>query len=364
MKTFVINEFEKLVSEDINDLQAVIHQSIYDRILRPFLQNQDGFLGTSFQPSRTSSTVVTLAAGRGFIYDNTQTGYNPTYTAIDSSASIALTIGSGTWAALPSVNPRIDIIVIKSNTEITDTSSRQIKTAGVGPIQTQVIDKVSAQTYSVLVVEGVEAPSPVVPATPAGYIKIAEVTVAVGSGIVSASDVVDVRTILLPAVQVLNSEDRYVAPSGNGTDLTLQSAVANLPVGGGSILILEDIDMSSTIVIPANTTVRGKSRGTTITMLAGAKLELEENCDISSLTFASVETALTFVEITENFCNIQKCYFAGPSGGSNTYVKVSSDGNNVELCKFDYTILPETNTGIEFGSGTSSNSEEKNIYTN
>lgn len=365
MKIYKINEFEKVVSEDINDLQKSIHESIYDKILYPFLQREDGVLGDSFTVTRDSTSQVTVKAGRAFMLDAAQVSPEPKFQAIELPDDTALTLGSGDWAAGPSApNKRWDIIVIRMSSEVTDTANRYIKTAGVGPIVQEEIDKVIEQLCEIDVVEGTpHASSPVVPSTPTGWMKIAEVYVTGGTGIAVSGDVIDTRNVLVPAIQTLNSEDRYVSPSGVGTDTSLQSAISNLPVGGGSILILEDITIGAVHTLPANTVLRGKHRGIIVTLDSGSRIDVGANCDISLLKFVTTQAALMFFKLTGNYSNIEKCIFSADVDDTNTYVKVESDGNNIAQNIFEHVLTPSTNTAIEFADGTSNNSEEKNIFT-
>ena len=238
MKRIVFNEFEKIIVQDFNDLQKVIAQGFQDRFLFPFLKKVSGFIGSSFAPSRVDANTVQLESGTGFQLDAAQVGYEPKFREIVLGANLNVTI-----AAADETNPRWDIICARSKTEVTAQEERQVKIDGTGPIVAQTVDKLSENTYEVQVVAGTPAASPELPAVPAGWEKVAEVYVTAVTGVAADSDVYDKRNVLLPNIPRWYG-DRFVAPSGVGTDRTIQGAIAALP-NGGVIVISEDVDLGA-----------------------------------------------------------------------------------------------------------------------
>lgn len=291
MRIYKINEFEKIVSEDLNDLQKAIHQSLYDKILYPLLQRQDGFLGDSFLVERVDSSSVSIRAGRGFMYDASQVSPNPKYQAVQLNNDTTLTLGVNEWDSAPSApNNRIDIIVVRSKEVVVESQSRFIKTAGTGPIVSQTVDKITEQLVEIDVVEGEPDLVPVAPATPAGWLKIAEVYVTGGTGINSSNDITDSRQVLLPGSEGgFHQETRYVDPLGQGTDSTLASAISNLPPEGGSIFIMSDVTVAAPVVLPANTVLKGRSTGSKITVTDSGSITLSDDCLVENLTIESTE---------------------------------------------------------------------------
>lgn len=205
MKTYKINEFEKIASEDLNDIQSAIHQSLYDKILYPFFQKKDGFLADGFSVARLTDNQVSVKAGRGFFYDEDQQDPNPKYQAMQLNEDLTLTVGAGGWPANPVTQDRIDIIVVRPKTVIVETQQRYVKTAGTGPIVQQEVDKILEQQYELQIVSGVESMTPAAPATPAGWLKIAEVTLWYDQGIANAESVADTRTELAPTADTFSN---------------------------------------------------------------------------------------------------------------------------------------------------------------
>lgn len=363
MKRYQINQYEQVVSQDLNDLQKTIHQSIYDKTLYPFFSKQNGFLGDGFTVSRVNATSVSILAGRGFYYDAAQTGTEPKYRAIQLGSDLTLTVGVGTWAAAPDApDNRIDIIVVRPLESVVTTADRLVRLNGTGPIEEQTVDKVLEQLYEINVVEGTADPSPSVPATPAGWLKIAEITITGGTGIASSSDVIDTRAILLPAVPSVPSDTRFVAPSGAGTDSTLASAISNLPAEGGSILILEDITLTAVHELPAGCKLRGRGRGTRITIESpGALVVAGDECSIEDLVI-EFDEAITALTIEGSFCTVERVSFVGPDDQAFTAISVEGNANHVGECVFYGVLFPSLGTGIDYEAGSTDNSDEFNAF--
>lgn len=350
MKLIQLNELEKIVSQDINNLQKTVHESLYDKLFRKFFQDNDGCVTDSFLVEYVSATQVSVRPGIAFRYDGTQVSPEPKYRSINLPASLNLTIGTAPWAAAPSnPNNRYDIIVIRPKSEVTGTSNRFVK---LGPdpddeIEEQTVDKIVEQTYEIDVVEGTAGLSPTVPATPSGWMKIAEVFVTGGTGIASANDVVDSRTVLLPAFEDIKSENRYVDPGGNGTDTTLAAAISNLPVGGGSIILLEDISLNATVTLPANTVLRGRSKAIEVTFGALGKIEVGASSRATNFTCKTVQTGLTsLIHMTGARAAVDNVKFDVPALGTNVCLRASGAAPEILACEFLNCDENGTNTSV------------------
>jgi hypothetical protein len=319
MKRLLLNPYEQIVYDDLNNIQMVMHQSVQERFLYNLLQQQNGVLGSSFLPSKASSLTVNLNAGSAFYYDSTQTGYEPKYREIYSSTALTATI-STPHATLP----RWDIVCIAPQTSITATAQRYVKTGGTGPIVQQTINKISENTVSLQVVAGTPNASPTVPATPAGYIKLSEVYVTAVSGIVNASDVWDRRTVLLPAMpKVLG--DRWVAPSGLGTDMTLAAAIAALP-SGGIITLGENVSLGSSSTTINNSNILIQARpGVTLSGTGTGLVIAASYTRIRGVRFSGFSTAIS-ISNTYNTNFITECSFASCT---NEVVDNNTTANNM-----------------------------------
>lgn len=199
MQQIVLNQFEKIGSTDQNNIQFAIAQMIQEQFLYNFLgQPSGGCIQNSFLATFTSTFVASLAAGIGFFYDGTQTGFNPKFRQIFSNAAIPVTILANTNA-----NNRVDLICLAPNFAVTANASRYVKTGGVGPVVLTSVPKLAQDGYTLQVVAGTPGVSPVAPSTPSGFIAIAQVLNRGSSAGMSGSGAItDVRTGLFAPVNV------------------------------------------------------------------------------------------------------------------------------------------------------------------
>lgn len=192
MKQIFINQYEKPASDDINQMQLAAAQSMQDDVLyRFFGQPSAAVFGSDLTVSYVGALASSIAAGVGFFYDSAQTGNSPKLRMIKAAAAIPVT-----HTAADPTNPRIDRICLAPNFAVTGTASRYIKSGGTGPITLSTVSKTKEMTYTLQVVAGTPAGSPSAPATPAGYISLATVTVSASTGISGSGAYVDTRTIL------------------------------------------------------------------------------------------------------------------------------------------------------------------------
>lgn len=191
MKLLVINPFEKLASDDINQLQLAMNQSLQDDFLyRFFGQTASGVIGSDLTVSYVSALSASVAVGVGFLFDGTQIGNTPKFRMIKASAPIGVTL-----AAADPTNNRIDRISLSPTLAVTGTASRFIKAGGVGPIALQTVNKTQEMTYALVVTTGTPSGSPAAPATPAGCLSLATVLVTAVTGMSGAGAVTDTRTV-------------------------------------------------------------------------------------------------------------------------------------------------------------------------
>lgn len=247
MQQVYINPYEKVGSTDMNNLQLAANQSLFDHTLYNLFSKNNGVLPGGFLATYNSAYSVTLSAGVGFFYDSSQTGFTPKYRMINS---LGLTIPVVITTADPT-NNRIDLICLAPNNQVTATAARYVKTGGTGPITLTTVNKVLTDKYTLQVVAGTPSGSPAVPATPAGYIAIAQVLVTAATGMTGAGAITDVRNILKTSslsvatyagvVTVPASIDVMLFNPGANFVATIASVASN----SGHIIIAKNIALGS-----------------------------------------------------------------------------------------------------------------------
>jgi hypothetical protein len=233
-----INPFEKVGSTDVNSLQFAVHKSLFDDVLYQLFGKQNGTLNGAFAPTYLSATTARLAAGTLLMFDSSQTGVNPQYRMIKATAVVPLT-----FAAADGSHDRIDLVCLAPNFVVTSQASRYVKTGGVGPVVLTNVDKVLNDSYTLQVVTGTPSSSPAVPALPSGYIAVMQAYIHQTTGLTGQSDLTNLMTTLTPPA-LNTANQRWVSPSGLGTDTTLAAAIAALP-SGGLIWVVESLSLGS-----------------------------------------------------------------------------------------------------------------------
>jgi hypothetical protein len=191
MQQLVLNEYEKIASNDLNNSQLAVYQALQDQILYNMFANNNGVVGGSFLMTYVSALVGSLAPGSGFFYDSSQTGFNPKYREIMSLAAIPVNF----TAADPTHN-RIDVVSLAPNFAVTATASRYVKAGGTGPVALQTVNKLMEDGYTLTVTAGTPGSSPVAPALPAGNIVIAHVLITAATGMTGSGSITDERLVL------------------------------------------------------------------------------------------------------------------------------------------------------------------------
>lgn len=178
-----------------NDLSAINtehEKELYDRVLLELLQNfTAGVFGGAFAVTRTSATQVQVAPGNGFFQDTTQVAPEPQLRPLLVAVAQTLNVASP-----DATNPRIDIVCIAPGRANSLSASRKYKDPNTSVISSQTLVVETDWASTLTVVTGTPAGSPAVPATPAGYMKLAEVAVTAVSGIAASGALTDKRVQL------------------------------------------------------------------------------------------------------------------------------------------------------------------------
>lgn len=184
------NDGQELIFADFNKLQARNQQELYDAVLFKMLQEtEDAVFDTSFLVSFVSSTQISINPGTGFQTDATVDSSEPQKRLLFRAAAVPLSI-----AAPDASLDRIDIVVMQHARVDGLTESRKFKAAGTGIISNQNLVVTNEWEATFQIVAGTPDASPVAPAIPAGFLKIAELAVTAVSGMSGAGALTDTRT--------------------------------------------------------------------------------------------------------------------------------------------------------------------------
>ena len=291
------NVGQEIVSEDLNSLQSRLERGIYDRILYEMMgRKTNAFFQDGFIVSRISSISVQVKAGLGFQVADTGTK-DPIKKPLVLDADSTINIDTP-----DSSNPRIDIISVKYNRFNSETENRKFKDEFTDAISTQNFTVSTDWKADILYTAGTPAGSPAAPATPAGYIKIAELYVTASTGIAVSGAITDNRE-KLPISTGVNSTGsvEYDAVVGNvGTDqgathADLKAALDNAS-DGWKILVLRDETINTIPVVLNDKVEIIFKRGVTLSKgSAVAGLQIDGNdCKVVNARFLDFDTGGDF----------------------------------------------------------------------
>lgn len=217
------NDGMEVVFEDFNEMGAAAEKELYDRVIYELVQRaQNSFFGDSFLTSYSSPSQVSVGSGVGFQTDNTQVDPEPTKRLIYRAAATNLNL-----SAPDLTNNRIDIVCVKAMRVAGATESRKYKAPITFTISNQNLVVSNDWEAEFTVVAGVPSGSPAVPATPSGYIKIAELLVTAVTGMSGSGAVTDKRNLMpIGGASTINSLAFVrLTPSAG---LTLQAGLAEV----------------------------------------------------------------------------------------------------------------------------------------
>lgn len=192
MSQVLFNDGQELIYQDINKLQTFVRREFYERVMFEIIQRtENAFFGDSFKVNYSSPTAVTVNAGSGFQTDNTQVSPESKKRLLYNSASATVNLDPA-----DGTNNRIDIIVVKHARAVTETDTRKFKNASTSVITNELFNVANDWVTEIDFVTGTPSGSPAVPATPSGYIKIAELLVTAVTGLSGSGAVTDTRTLV------------------------------------------------------------------------------------------------------------------------------------------------------------------------
>lgn len=227
----IINERERPLSSDINQAQSQLDRAqrfMLERLLgartsdaSQLLAPVTGFIGDAFQvvPDSPIGLVVDIKAGLGFIYDpadvpvaidtivglDDRQGYKPVLLLADATFAVP--------AAPGGADDRTDIVEVKVGRRTENPLSRDVLDLTSGQFVPTSVDKTlafshdgktgtvnapAASTAELSYKVGVAGTPGAVPATTAGYVKIAEIFVDTSVATIDADVIRDTRRLLYP----------------------------------------------------------------------------------------------------------------------------------------------------------------------
>jgi hypothetical protein len=183
---------QEVVIQDFNDLSKALERGIYDRVIYEMLQrSSNAFFQDSFRVVFASANSVLVTRGLGFQTDATQSSPEPQYRPLFLPTDTTQLISTP-----DSVYDRIDAVCVRATLADELTGARKVKDAASNIISTETLVVQKDWRAEIVIVDGSPDPVPTAPATPAGYVKIAELLISAVTGIAGTASVVDTRPLM------------------------------------------------------------------------------------------------------------------------------------------------------------------------
>lgn len=207
----------EIVRNDLNAVSKSMQRELYDRVILELIQRaEDSFFQDSFLVSYSSANQILVKKGVGFQTDSSQVSPEPQKRLLYRSADVSKLISTP-----DSVNDRIDIVCVKAALVDELTGSRKYKDATTQVISTQSLVIQKDWEAEITIFDGTPGVSPVAPATPVGYIKIAELQVTAVSGLSGAPAVSDERVIIpLGSATTVNTVGKQRVTAGAAVSIS------------------------------------------------------------------------------------------------------------------------------------------------
>lgn len=238
----VFNEGQEVTYQDLDAITKATEKTLLDILVPQIIKGQiNRVFGQSLKVTYVNGTTVSVASGYALVEDTSQASPEPTNRLIVKSAASNHNI-----EAPHATQNRIDILCIKSDlvNEISDV--RKFKNLATGAISDVTFVLQKKHDHAITLVKGVEDGSLAVPATPTGYLKLAELAVTNTSGIASQAAITDKRVKFS-----LCDHEAVVGTDSMATHATLAEAITDV-LAGSRILVTDNEVINTPIDINKN----------------------------------------------------------------------------------------------------------------
>lgn len=195
------------------------------------------FIGQGFKAEAGAGSTVTLSAGMALWHDAAEgDDFTGQLKPVFNGAELELDMATNSDA---SGDDRIDLIAVKPVLEAENEQTVKRKNPATGDIGDDDLNQQKRWTFEWQVVEGAPAAAPVAPATPAGFVAVAEVLRTNGDAGVAASDITDKRELAGLAMGFVHAAAMTLTGGGvltisDGGTIELEGT------GGGAVELTEE----------------------------------------------------------------------------------------------------------------------------
>ena len=285
---------QEVIFQDLNKISSRLERQFYDRILTKIVQDKsDAFFKDDFKVLFTGATSVNVNGGFGLQTVSSALAYEPTKQPIYKEGSTNIN-----FETPDNSNARIDIVVVKAALVDGLSESRKFKDEFTNVITNESTLVNTEWEASFEVVKGTASTTPVAPATPSGYLKIAECTINASTGLGSQSDINDTRSLLPQAgFSGATGSRQFTAIAGDLNEVgvthsSFKAALDNVPAGS-TILVTKSESVDAIPQVTQNNIEIVFLPGVTITkngVTTGLRISAND-CKLVNGRFAQFNTS-------------------------------------------------------------------------
>lgn len=259
MKKIIINELEKVTSEDLNAIGLIPLQLVQEVLFKEMLGGESGFVNNSFEPTIISATSVQVGRGLAFINDVFGVGgYHPNFRAMWSGGNTTFNLTSQLPAAGLFKNCEI---YVRPEYLVTNTATRMRKNQITNQVEEETVQKLAEDKTRIEISYTAAAASPGNPTVPSNALTIA--TFKIGSTGILTGQFFDQRNMVTKKTTTALTAGTHYLPRSRKfyfCDCSGGNITVNLPdpmTFQGVELEFKKTDSSANTII-FNTTIEGE----------------------------------------------------------------------------------------------------------
>jgi hypothetical protein len=319
MRRIRFTQYERILSEDLNNISNAIYDSVLDRIVGNLVKGSTGcILGDGLVITQSSVTSLGVTAGEVLYKRSSVPIGESAYTLIGTQATATVSV-----PVAHATLPRIDTLVLVPDDATQESYTRDVRIGGSNTVSSATVDKITEYIGTLLLVVGTPNASPVAPSAPAGTLKIAEVYVTPAVGVVNTAAI----TPTLQKWELINATNPTLQ------SLSVAGAISCNTLGATAGIATPDLDATTL----GGTLDIGDTNASTLNLGTKAGSQINVGSPTSTIVLDGLVTTIntTNLDVEDKLIRANKGGLAASGGESG--LEIEEDGSA--------TAYVKTNTG-------------------
>lgn len=319
MRRIRFTQYERILSEDLNNISNAIYDSVLDRIVGNLVKGSTGcILGDGLVITQSSVTSLGVTAGEVLYKRSSVPIGESAYTLIGTQATATVSV-----PVAHATLPRIDTLVLVPDDATQESYTRDVRIGGSNTVSSATVDKITEYIGTLLLVVGTPNASPVAPSAPAGTLKIAEVYVTPAVGVVNTAAI----TPTLQKWELINATNPTLQ------SLSVAGAISCNTLSATAGIATPDLDATTL----GGTLDIGDTNASTLNLGTKAGSQINVGSPTSTIVLDGLVTTIntTNLDVEDKLIRANKGGLAASGGESG--LEIEEDGS--------VTAYVKTNTG-------------------